>query len=129
MAGSLTDYAESKLVDHVTGLTTYTKPTATYLGLFTAAPSDTGGGTEVSGGSYARVAITWSAATAGVTANSAAITFPTASGSWGTITHVGVFDALTTGNLLAWSDLAVSKAVASGDGFEIPIGDLDFTLT
>jgi hypothetical protein len=104
-----------------------TRPTAWYIGLFTAAPDDTGGGTEVSGGSYARqtVALTVSG---NLATNSAAIEWPTASASWGTITHVAVFDALTSGNMLVYATLTTSKSIAAGDVLRINAGDLDITL-
>lgn len=129
MAG-FSDYSENKVLDHITGKTTFTKPTA-YVGLYTAAPTDAGGGTEVSGGSYARVATAgadWVAASAGATDNANAIAFPTASGSWGTVTHFGLFDASTTGNLLAWGALGTSKVIGSGDTAQFAVGALDVTL-
>lgn len=128
--GSFSDYLENKVLDHVTGKTSYTKPTS-YVALYTAAPSDAGGGTEVSGGSYARVATAgadWNAASSGSVSNAAALTFPTASGSWGTVTHFGLFDASTTGNLLAWGSLTTSKSVGSGDTAQFAIGSLTLTL-
>lgn len=127
MANNLSNYAESKLLDHVLGKTSYTKPT-TYVALFTAAPGEAGGGTEVSGGSYARQALTTNAASSGVADNDATITFPTATGSWGTITHVGIFDASSGGNLLMYTALDASKTVASGDRLSFAAGDLDFSL-
>jgi hypothetical protein len=126
---SFSDYTENKVVDHVLGTATFTKPTAVYVALFTAAPSDSGGGTEVSGGSYARVAATFSAASGGATSNSATIDFGTASASWGTITHMAIFDASTAGNMLAWAPLAASKTVASGDAFQVPAGSLTVSLS
>lgn len=104
-----------------------TRPTAWYVGLFTAAPGEAGGGTEVSGGSYVREAVTFTVS--GNTAtNSAAIEWPTATGTWGTITHVAVFDASTSGNMLVYASLTSSKTIASGDVLRIPAGDLDVTL-
>lgn len=129
MAGSFSDYAENKLVDHALGTTTFTKPTAVYVALFTAAPTDAGGGTEVSGGSYARVVATFSAASGGVASNSGTINFGTASASWGTLVAVGIFDASTAGNMIAWADLAANKTVASGDAFQIDASSLSVTLT
>jgi hypothetical protein len=126
---SFSDYTENKVVDHVLGTATFTKPTAVYVALFTAAPSDSGGGTEVSGGSYARVAATFSAASGGATSNSGVIDFGTASASWGTITHMAIFDASTAGNMLAWAPLAASKTVASGDAFQVPAGSLTVSLS
>src|SRR5688500_8087906 len=117
MADNLTNYSENKLLDHLLGEAAYTMPT-TYVGLFTAAPGEAGGGTEVSGGSYARQALSVGAAASGASSNDAAVTFPTASASWGTVTHVGIFDASTSGNLLMYGTLASSKTVASGDVIE-----------
>lgn len=131
MAGK-SDYLENKSIDHSgTGKTAYTKPTVS-VGLFTAAPSDAGGGTEVSGGSYARVTTSgadWNAASSGSAANANAITFPTASGSWGTVTHFGTFDAATsgTGNLLYWAPLTTSKTIGSGDTAAFAAGSLVVT--
>jgi hypothetical protein len=129
---SFSDYCENAVVDHVTGKTAFTKPTATYLALFTAAPSDAGGGTEVStsGTAYARQAITWGAASGGVASNSATVAFPTATGSgYGTVTHIGIFDASTAGNMLAWAPLAASKTVSAGDAIEFPAGSLTVSLS
>ena len=109
-----------------------TRPTAWYVGLFTAAPSDTGGGTEVSGNGYARVATgTISVAGTATTAtNSAAIEFAAASGgNWGTITHAAVFDASSAGNMLAWAPLTTSRTINDGDVFRIPASSLTITLT
>lgn len=132
---SMSDYLEVELRKHVFRTGSFTKPTALYIALFTAAPSDSGGGTEVSGGSYARVNVApldanWSApdSTGGLTDNVAAITFTTATGSWGTVTHLGIFDASSGGNLLFHGALTASKTVGSGDTFSIAIGALDVTF-
>jgi hypothetical protein len=130
MAG-FTDYLEDKVLDHVFGGTAYTAPTTLYVGLFTAAPSDTGGGTECSGGSYARKSMpdmTISGTSPTQATNGAAVEFVTATGSWGTITHTGIFDASSSGNLLCWAALSASKVVASGDVIRFDAGDLDVTL-
>jgi hypothetical protein len=126
---SKSDFLENKLLDHMLGKTSYTMPTV-YVGLYTAAPTDAGGGTEVSGGAYARVATsgaTWNAASAGSSSNAAAVTFPTATASWGTITHFGLFDASTTGNMLRWGALTTSKTVGNGDTPSFGIGTLVLT--
>jgi hypothetical protein len=124
---SFTNFLETELLDHVFTNSAYTAPSAVYLGLFTAAPNDAGGGTELSGNGYARQTMAMSVS--GNTAtNSAAEEFATATGSWGTVTHVGVFDASSSGNLLAYGALSASKAIATGDVFRIPAGDLDITL-
>lgn len=104
-----------------------TRPAAWYIGLFTAAPGETGGGTEVTGGSYARVAATFTV-TGDTASNNAALDFPTATAGWGTITHVAVFDASSAGNMLVYAALTASKTIASGDILRIPSGDLDITL-
>ena len=104
-----------------------TRPTAWHLALYTSAPDDTGGGTEVSGSAYARqrVAFTILGNTA---SNTSALEFPTATGSYGTVTHVGVFDASSGGNLIAYAALTTSKAIDTGDVLRVPAGDLDITL-
>ena len=124
---SFTNHLETEILDHVFGGAAYTAPSNVYLGLYTATPNDAGGGTELSGSGHARQAMAMSVS--GNTAtNSAAEEFATATGSWGTITHVGVFDAASSGNLMAYGALSASKAIATGDVFRIPAGDLDITL-
>jgi len=125
---SFTNFLETEILDHVFGGNAYTAPSNLYLGLYTAAPSDTGGGTELSGSGYARLAMAMSVS-GNLATNSAAEEFATATGSWGTVSHVGVFDAATSGNLMAYGTLSASKTVATGDVFRIPAGDLDITLT
>lgn len=115
----MSDYLEAAIINHIFRGTSFTAPTTLYVSLYTAAPTDAGGGTEVTGGSYARVAVTcnttnWSApGTPGSTSNSLTITFPTATASWGNVVAVGFHDASTGGNLLIWLTHA-STAVASG---------------
>jgi hypothetical protein len=130
---AFSDYTESQVLNHLFGSTTFTKPATRYLALFTAAPSDAGGGTEVStsGTAYARINagnLTVSGTSPTTATNGAALEFATAIAAWGTITHVGIFDASTAGNLLAWAPLTVSRTVNSGDVFRFPAGDLDITL-
>ena len=130
MAG-FTDYLENKVLLHVFGGSAYTAPSTLYVGLFTAAPSDTGGGTECSGGSYARKSMpnmTVSGTSPTQATNGAAVEFATSTCSWGTVTHCGVFDAASSGNLLGWAALTASKTVSSGDVFRFDAGDLDITL-
>lgn len=128
---SKSDYAENKTLDWCTGKAD--PPTsigARYVALFTAAPSDTGGGTEVTGGAYARkstAAADWNTAATGSTSNANAITFVTATASWGTATHWGVFDAATAGNLIRWAVLTNSKTIGSGDTASFAAGALVFT--
>lgn len=128
---ALTNFAENKIIDALLRAQSIGAPATWYVGLFTAAPSDTGGGTEVSGGSYARVAVTASLAnfagtqsagsttassgTGGTSSNNGAITFPAPTASWGTVTHFGLFDASTSGNLWIWGALNASKTINNGD--------------
>lgn len=123
-----TDYLEDKIIDHMLRNQAYTPPATIYLALFTTATDDAGGGTEVSGGSYARQAVTLSAASGGASENSADITFPTATADWGTVTHVALMDAITGGNMLMHTPLDASKTVNDGDTFKINAGDLDVTV-
>ena len=125
-----TDYLEDALLKHVFTNTAYTSPTTVYAALFTVAPSDTGGGTEVSGGAYARQSMAFSVSGTGTLAtNSAAVEYPTATADYGTVVAVGIFDASTSGNLLAYASLTANKTVASGDVFRFNAGDVDITLT
>jgi hypothetical protein len=129
---SFSDYTENLVLNWLFTGNSATRPTAWYVGLFTAAPSDAGGGTEVSGNGYARVAtgtITVSG-TATTATNDAAIEFAAASGgNWGTVTHAAVFDASSAGNMLAWAPLTTSRTINDGDVFRIPASSLTITLT
>lgn len=129
--GSFGDYLENKVLDHVVGKTSYTMPTV-YVGLSTADPLDDASGlAEPSGNGYARVTTSgadWNAASGGATDNANDLTFPEATGSWGTITHFALFDAATAGNMLAHGSLTTSKTIGSGDTAKFAAGDLDITL-
>jgi hypothetical protein len=124
----ISNYLENALVNATLRNTAYTSPTTVYLALYTSDPTDADSGTECSGTAYARQSITFGAPSNGVTTNSAAIEFPQAGGSWGTITHIGIRDALTTGNLLYHTPLDASKTIATGDVFRVAIGSLSVTL-
>jgi hypothetical protein len=129
---NISTYLANKLLDHAWGRTSYTMPSV-YLGLYTTNPTMPAGtgGTEVSGGSYVRVALSGliGAASSGANANSSSVAFATATGSWGTVVGVGAFDASTVGNLLNAGPLATSKVVGTGDTFSIPIGSLTDALS
>ena len=135
---AMSDYLELNLIKHLFRTGSFTKPTVMAVALFTAAPSDSGGGTEVTGGSYARVDrppldANWDAVgaggTDGHTSNTADIVFPSPTANWGVITHVGIFDATTAGNLLFHGALTTPKTVNSGDPApKFVAGDLDVTL-
>ena len=122
---AMSDYLENEILDHILGTGSYTAPTTVYVGLSTGSFADDNSGTELSGSGYARVAATFSAAASGTTSNSAAIEFPAATGSWGVISHFGIFDASTAGNLLIHGAFTASKTIASGDILKISAGDLD----
>lgn len=130
-----TNYTELNVLNYILTTTALTgsnaRPTAWYVALFTAAPSDSGGGTECTGGSYARQSVAFTVAQAsGVTTgtNTATITFPLATANWGTVTHLAVMDALTSGNMLFHGALTASKQIDSGDTFQITAGNLSIEL-
>lgn len=141
---ALANFTENKLIDHTFRAIPYTAPETLYIGLLTGAPSDTGGGIEVSGNAYARVAVTsgvaaWkstngttsgaSTGTNGTTSNAAAINFPTPTPSgWGTVTHFGIFDAATAGNLLIYAALGQSKVINPGDAVSFAVDALTFQI-
>jgi hypothetical protein len=129
---SFTDYTENLVLNYLFTTNSVTRPTAWYVGLFTAAPGETGGGTEVTGNAYARKAtgtITVSG-TATTATNSAAIEFaPASGGAWGTITHAAIFDAETGGNMLAYAELTTARTINDGDVFRVPASSLTITLT
>jgi hypothetical protein len=135
---SFSDYLEDKVLEHVFGGTSYTAPSTLYVGLFTSTPTDSTAGTEVSGGSYARqsVAFTVSGTSPTEAASSAAVEFPTATASWGTVTYAGIFDASSSGNMLAYAQLtdpadlstALPKTISTGDVFRISSGNLKVRL-
>lgn len=126
MAGNLTNYLENKLLDHFLGTTSYTMPTPVYVALFTAAPGDAGGGTEVTGGSYARKTATFTAASSGATSNSANIDFTGMPAA--TTVAIAIFDAITSGNMLVHGTLTTNKTTDAGDTLRIATGDLDISI-
>jgi hypothetical protein len=124
----LSNYLENQLLDHVLRNTSYTSPTTVYVGLYTSDPADDNSGSEVSGGSYARQILSVTTATGGIVTSSADVTFPQATASWGTISHIGLLDALSSGNLLMHTALTTSKAIDSGDVLKISTGSLTASL-
>lgn len=124
----MSNYLENALINATLRNTGYTSPTTVYLALYTSDPTDADTGTEVTGNGYARQSITFGAPSNGVSTNSAAIEFPQATGSWGTVAYIGIRDALTTGNLLYHTALDASKTIATGDVFKVAIGSLSVTL-
>jgi hypothetical protein len=124
----MSNYLENALINATLRATNFTAPTTVYVGLYTSDPTDANTGTEVSGGSYARTAVTFGAPSNGVSTNSAAVEFIQATASWGTVGWIGILDAATSGNLLYHTPLDISKVISSGDIFKISIGSLSVTL-
>lgn len=124
----MSNYLENALINATLRNTTYTSPSTVYAALFTTDPTDAGTGTEVSGGSYARKAITFGAPSNGASTNSAAVEFDQATGNWGTITHFGIYDASSSGNLLYHGALTSSKTIETGDVFKFATSNISVTL-
>lgn len=129
MSGNISDYLEDVLLDHCLGTTIYTMASTVYCALFESSPGDDDSGTECSGTDYARKVATFTDASGGSCSNTTNITFTEAGGAWGTITHIGLYDHISTGNLLWWGTLDASKDVDKGDTFKINKNDLDLALT
>lgn len=132
MAGSFSDYLEDKVLKHVFTNTTYTPAATLYVALYTVAPTDAGGGTEVStsGTNYARQSMAFAVSGTSPTqaTNTSAVEWGTAASSWGTIVAAAVFDASTGGNMLAWADLTNNKTISAGDVFRFPASSFTVTL-
>jgi hypothetical protein len=124
----MSNFLENALINATLRNTTYTSVATVYVSLWTSDPTDAGSGTEVSGGSYARTAVTFGAPSNGASTNSADVTFPTATASWGTVGWIGINDAATSGNLLYHTALDTAKTIDSGDIFKISTGNLSVTL-
>tara|TARA_R100001443_G_scaffold54468_1_gene65904 strand:+ start:451 stop:831 length:381 start_codon:yes stop_codon:yes gene_type:complete len=124
---AFSNFLAGEILDDIFSGNAYTPPGTFYLALYTSAPTASGGGTELSGNGYARQTVAFTT-TAQQSSNTAAAEFPTATADWGTIVAVGVFDASTSGNLLAFGNLTASKNIVSGDVLRIPAGDLDINL-
>ena len=124
----MSNFLENALINATLRNTTFTSVATVYVSLWTSNPGDDASGTEVSGGSYARTAVTFGAPSNGASLNSADVTFPTATGSWGTVGWIGINDAATSGNLLYHTALDTAKAIDSGDIFKISTGNLSVTL-
>jgi hypothetical protein len=127
---ALSDYAEKLLLDWAMTTGSATRPTAWYVALYTAAPSDSGGGTEVSTGGYTRQSVAFGAASSpgGTTSNTGAVSFTASGANFGTVTHIGIFDNSSGGNLLWHGSMTASKTVNDGDTLEFSIGNIDLTL-
>jgi hypothetical protein len=139
---AMTDYLENKLVDHIFRDTAFTMPAALYMSLHSSNPGETGAN-EISGNSYARAQLdpsvsNWkstngttsgaSSGTGGQTANAVAITFPTPTGSWGTVTHFAIWDAGSSGNPLVYGELTIPKTIDQGDTVTFGVDALTVTF-
>lgn len=127
---ALSDYSEKLVLDWLMTTGAATRPTAWFVALYTAAPSDSGGGTEVTLGGYTRKSVTFNAAASpgGTTSNSTVVTWTAAGANFGSVTHVGIFDASTAGNLLWQGSLSASKTVNDGDTIQFSAGNLTLAL-
>lgn len=141
---AMTDFLENKLIDQIFRAQVAPTTSTLYVGLFTVAPTDTGGGTEVTGGSYARVAVTsslanWagtqsagsttaSSGTTGQTSNNASITFPTPAANWGLVVAFAIFDAASGGNMLLQGALTITKTINQADTVSFPASTLVVTF-
>ena len=124
---ALSDYLELKFLDHFTGTASTSAPSAVYLGLSTASLQDDNSGTELTGNNYSRKAITFASASSGSIASNAAVEFDAATGSWGSVSHFGIFDAASSGNLLFHGAFSAAKTIASGDVLKVASGSLTIT--
>lgn len=143
-AGALADYSENKTVDALLRGQSLGAPATGYLALYTTCPTDSTSGTEVSGGSYARVSVTaslanWSgtqsagsttasSGTGGTVSNNGTISFPTPSASWGTVVCWAYTDASTAGNIWFFSTLTTSKTINSGDSVSFAAAAATFQI-
>jgi hypothetical protein len=128
MASEYSTYLQNAIINATLRNTAYTSPAVVYVALSTTTITAGGSITEISGGSYARQAVTLAAPSSGAAASNANVTFPTATTTWGTITDIGIYDASTGGNLLYFTPLTVSKTITSGDIFQISTGNLTVSL-
>lgn len=121
---SKSDYLETQILNHVLRNVAYSSPTTVYVALFTAAPGEAGGGTEVTGGAYTRQPVTFASPSSGQVSNSADVLFPIATADWGTLVSFALFDASSAGNMLYYANLAASRVVLTNDQFRFPSGQL-----
>jgi hypothetical protein len=138
MSNAASNYLENKVLDHVLTATAYSQPSTRYLALFTNASTNAAANLEnnvitdeisTSGTAYVRKAVTFAAASSGSSATNATVTFDAATASWGTVTHVAVMDAETSGNVLFWGAVTTSKTIDSGDTFQVTSGNLTISLS
>lgn len=119
-----TNYLETQLLNHVLRGVSYSAPSAIYVGLFTSAPTEAGGGVEVSGGGYVRQTVVFTAPAPDSCSNSADVTFPVATTDWGTLEALALFDQASGGNMLYFANLTASREILTSDQFRFPAGQL-----
>jgi len=124
---AMSDYLENEILDHILATGAYTMPSAIYIGLSTGSFGDDASGTELNGNGYTRKVMAFDAAVAGTADNSGAVEFSAATSSWGTVSHFGLFDASSGGNLLIHGAFTAAKLIDTGDILKIAAGDLDIT--
>lgn len=124
---AMSNYLENEILDHILATGAYTMPSAIYIGLSTGSFGDDASGTELNGNGYTRKVIAFDAAVAGTADNSGAVEFSAATASWGTVSHFGLFDASSGGNLLIHGAFTAAKLIDTGDILKIAAGDLDIT--
>jgi hypothetical protein len=126
---AISTYLANKLLDATLKNTSYSSPAKVYLALYTSNPGADNSGSEVSGSNYSRTEIAFGSASNGATTNSANTVTAIASGSWGAVTHFGIFDAATSGNLLFFGALTTSRTIGSGGAGYVALGELDIAIT
>lgn len=125
---SYSDYLEDEIQDHIHGVGSFTAPAGTYLALFSVAPTDAGGGTELTGNNYSRQSITFGASSGGLSSNTNTVTFTASGGDWSQAVAAAIFDASTAGNMLEWNTIT-NVTVTDGSSLEYGVGDIDSTLS
>ena len=124
---AMSDYLENEILDHILGTGSYTMASGIYVGLATVSFNDDASGAELSCKGYIRKVATFNAAASGAADNSGAVEFPAATSSWGTVSHFGLFDAVSGGNLLIHGAFTTPKLIDTGDILKISAGDLDIS--
>lgn len=124
---AMSNYLELEVLDHILSVGAYSMPADIYLGLSVASMAEDASGTELSGSSYARQAITFAAASGGSSASNATVTFPTATGSWGTVAYWSIWDAASSGNMMLHGAFSASKVIGTGDILRVNSGDVTVT--
>ena len=125
---AMTDYLRNKLMNHVTKNIAYTPPSSLWLALFTTPADASGGGTEVTGGGYARRPIPFTTPMGGSGYNSADVFFPTATAPWNSIVSIAIFDANMAGNMLFYGKVTVPEFVNTGNTYVVEQNDILLTM-